>query len=83
VRFFLLGLDSVGRVVYAESMNNVETAQSLPLYPRIVEWASLYLFGEDYLCWGCKEAKAVCPDCGTAICVFCEDACDECGGSMF
>ena len=31
----------------------------------------------------CDERKALCPDCGYDVCVFCEDACEGCGESVF
>lgn len=48
---------------------------SLALYPRITHWSA-----EDRCC---GEWKALCPDCGTAICVFCEIECMECEAPLF
>lgn len=63
-------------------MMNNENAIS-PLYPRIREYAYIAQNGEFTFCFSCKENNAICPDCGNEICVFCQDECDECGGSMF
>lgn len=58
------------------------TNENLPLYPRITVFADAS-YGEDVRCHSCHEPNAVCPDCGHAVCVFCDDECPGCEGSMW
>lgn len=46
------------------------------LYHRIDVWVSS---------WSscCNDDLASCPDCGSDLCVFCQDACEGCGTSVF
>lgn len=53
-------------------MNN----NASPLYPRIINWIS-----PASPC--CDDDYAECPDCGDGLCVFCQDACEGCGTSVF
>jgi hypothetical protein len=62
-------------------MNNVETTQNLPLYPRIVAYTDA-THGEFMFC-PCGERNAVCPDCGSEVCVFCDSECPSCGTPVF
>ncbi len=47
----------------------------MTLYSRIESFG--YSFPEDY-CTTCDEWKAFCPECISAVCVFCEDECPGC-----
>lgn len=62
-------------------MNNTQSLG--PIYPRITEYADASYGDDTYCLRGCGERRAVCPDCTTAVCVFCDDECIECGESVF
>lgn len=63
-------------------MMNLSSDQS-PIYPRIRTFAYLAQNGDRTFCASCKENNAICPDCDSEVCVFCDAECSECGTPMF
>jgi hypothetical protein len=63
-------------------MNIEVSTQALPICPRIVAYTDAS-HGEDMWCTCAEERKALCPDCDSPVCVFCEEECDYCGAPMW
>lgn len=68
-------LDSTPAMPHTRYMTTRTSTQAL--YPRIVD------FQWDERCGCCGEPFAICPDCGHTLCVFSDDECEGCGGSLF
>lgn len=62
-------------------MNKNTNTENLPIYSRITEYAGIT--SGEYIYCACGEHNAICPDCGSEVCVFCDGECPGCETPMW